>query len=136
LAGGVSRSGYVEIRLDRRLYRAHRLAWLHVHGAWPVHEIDHINGEKADNRIANLRDATSGQNKANQTRLRADNTSGHRGVSWSKANRKWFAKIKHAGRQKLLGYFDSKEAAVEAYELAAASRFGEFYSPQNQATSV
>lgn len=129
LAGSAASTGYRDIRVDKQLYRSHRLAWLYVHNTWPANEIDHINGDKADNRLTNLREATSSQNKVNQVRLRADNSSGLRGVSWSAANQKWLAKIRHQGQQKNLGYFQTKEQAAEAYALAARDRFGNFYQP-------
>jgi hypothetical protein len=68
------------------LYREHRLAWLYMTGEWPTHEIDHINGDRVDNRFCNLREATASENRWN-SRKRVNNTSGYKGVSWDSAKR-------------------------------------------------
>src|SRR5687768_4110898 len=71
--------GYVCILIYRRSYRAHRLAWLYVHGEWPRNELDHEHGNRADNRIEKLRSATRGQNMQNR-KPNSNNTSGYPGV--------------------------------------------------------
>lgn len=70
IAGTVTCLGYLTIAIDGRKYKAHRLAWLHVHGEWPYPEIDHINRIKLDNRLVNLRRATRAENNANRVVLR------------------------------------------------------------------
>ena len=76
-AGSISKStGYVVIAVCGAQYLAHRLAWLYVYGCWPSLHIDHINGEKTDNRIANLREATNGENMQNQRRARSNSKTG------------------------------------------------------------
>lgn len=87
------------------------------HGEWPSKEIDHINGSRTDNRITNLRQATSAQNKQN-ARMRSDNSSGYPGVSWFKCCNKWRADIQGGRKQNYLGVFDTAELAHEAYEFA------------------
>jgi hypothetical protein len=114
----LNESGYVVMHVLGRLYRAHRLAWLYVHGVMPTQEIDHINRDRADNRIANLRLATSSQNKQN-TPLRCDNTSGFRGVT--KKRRKWEARIDVDGKAIRLGVFPTPEEASAARQAAAAA---------------
>ena len=88
IIGTASEEKYKVIGVRRRVYKAHRLAWLYVYGEWPDGEVDHINGDPADNRIVNLRVATSAENCRNRG-LRADNTSGIKGVSWSKRSKRW-----------------------------------------------
>ena len=113
-AGTSDAHGYVIISIDRRLYRAHRLAWLWVYGEWPSSEIDHINRTPSDNRIANLRLADRFLNTQN-VGIRSDNTSGHRGVGFHKISGKWRARYQLNKRNVDLGYFPTKEAAVTAY---------------------
>lgn len=124
IAGRVSH-GYRHIALDGKRYAAHRLAWFYVHGVWPKDDMDHINGEKDDNRLANLREATTSQNMAN-ARLSSHNTSGFKGVSWKCGTNKWNAKISHNGVTYHIGYFTTREAAHEAYVIKARELFGEF----------
>ena len=115
--------GYREIKIAGVICFAHRLAWLFVHGDWPGSELDHINGDRSDNRICNLRPATRSQNLAN-VRRHCDNTSGFKGVSAS--GRKWRATIKIGRLQRHLGVFENKEAAAAAYRAAAEANFGAF----------
>ena len=125
IAGSFSSQGYKQIRIDYKKYLSHRLAWLYVHGVWPINQIDHINHVKDDNRIANLRLATRSQNQWNQKKC-YNNTSGYKGVCWQKQDKKWRAQIWVNGKCKNLGnYKDIKEAA-KAYEKAAVKYHSEF----------
>lgn len=124
--GWTDADGYRVLRVEGRRYFAHRLAWLYTHGSWPPDQIDHINGQPQDNRLANLRPATAAQNSQNERQARASNrTSGLLGVTWHKAARAWMAQIKLNGKSSYLGLFDSPEAAHDAY-LAAKRRLHEF----------
>jgi hypothetical protein len=125
VAGTMQNRGYQQMTVDNRRYLAHRLVWLYVHGEWPPTDIDHINGVRNDNRLANLRLATNTQNQAN-SRKRADNTSGFKGVCWDARDHKWKAHLHVNGRQRHLGYFDCPAAAHRAYLAAAEKLHGEF----------
>lgn len=126
-AGTVNSNGYVQICIGGRIHLAHRLAWLYVHGEYPPTglQIDHINGDRSDNRITNLRLATNGQNMANR-RIQKHNTSGVKGVCWFKPYGKWRVRVKDNGRERHIGYFDRIEDAAAAYREAAAKYHGEF----------
>jgi hypothetical protein len=124
VAGSVNTAGYIVIRIDLRDYYAHRLVWLIETGEWPPY-IDHRSTDKADNRKRNLREATKVQNGQNRGAPR-QNTSGHKGVSWARRERRWRADIQVDGRQVNLGYFRTKEGAVEAYRAGALKYHGEF----------
>lgn len=113
IAGTKQSRGYIVISVDGRRYVAHRLAWLYTYDRWPVGDLDHINGVKNDNRIANLREATRRQNMQN-VRKHKHNTSGYKGVAWHSQRNKWRAYIFDNYRQKHLGLFDTKEAAAAA----------------------
>jgi putative intracellular protease/amidase len=117
--------GRLAIRIAGRNYASHRLAWLHVTGAWPAEHIDHINGDPSDNRFANLREATHAENMRNSKRnLR--NTSGVKGVRWHKRDRRWEAYITVDGRVIYLGSSKTAEDAHAAYAAAAREFHGEF----------
>jgi hypothetical protein len=115
-AGNLQPTGYRVIRIGGSLYKAHRLAWLYVHGHWPSDEIDHINGDKSDNRIANLRNVTHRQNMENRRHAHRNNRNGVLGVCPD--GRKYSARIRAGGAQIHLGNFASVEEAGAAY-LAA-----------------
>jgi hypothetical protein len=117
IAGAKHVSGYVEIGLDGKTYKAHRLAWLYLYGDWPESEVDHINGIRDDNRAANLRHATRAENMQNKKRY-ASNASGVQGVCFHKATGKWVASIQASKRRRHLGVFCSKEDAGAAYQKA------------------
>lgn len=127
LAGSVSRTGYLVIHIDRKRYRSHRLAWLYVHGKWPNGTIDHIDGDKMNNRIGNLREATVAENNKNR-RLSSANTTGYKGVSYDAINKRFRAGICVGGKNKNLGRFDSAEAAHKAYKEASLKYHGAFGS--------
>lgn len=124
VAGTVTAKGYVRITIGRRKYRAHRLAWLYMTGAWPEHEVDHENGERADNRWENLRKATCGENSRNRKRP-CTNTSGFKGVRCV-PNGHWMAQIEINGKRIYLGTFTEAKDAHAAYALAAREHHGEF----------
>lgn len=124
-AGRKNRDGYSQIQIDGRKYSAHRLAWLLVHGRWPANQIDHRNGVRDDNRLANLREALPSENQHN-CRISARNTSGIKGVSWNKQAGKWGAHIRVSRRQIFLGHFDNVELAGAAYTEASQKYHGEF----------
>lgn len=117
--------GYLMLRIGKRKYMAHRLAWLYVHGRWPCGDIDHVNRVVDDNRIANLREATRSQNMANTVTPRA-NSSGVKGVCFDKATNRWLAYTQVNGKFKNLGRFDQIDEAITARRLAFKEAFGEF----------
>jgi HNH endonuclease/AP2 domain len=128
-AGSVNNRGYLCIKLGKRTYKAHRVAWLYVFGKFPESEIDHINRNKLDNRIVNLRVATRSQNVLN-TSLKKTNKSGLRGISWYKRGNKWQVQISVGGRSadKIvlhIGYFHDIEQAKKAYNEAHVRYRGE-----------
>ena len=125
-AGSLNSPRYCQIRIEGYAYLAHRLVWLYVHGNFPSAQIDHINGGKNDNRLANLRLATGRQNQAN-IGVGPRNSSGFKGVCWKKQAQKWYAYGSLNGKPKHLGRFDTAEAASAAYEAFAKSYHGEFY---------
>lgn len=117
-AGWKNSSGHIQIKVGGTSHMAHRLAWLMTFDALPIGQIDHINGIRDDNRIANLRAVTPGENTQNQRAPRSDNTSGYLGVSFSKAAGKWVAGI-GVGRKRIhLGCFECPEEAHLAYVKA------------------
>lgn len=128
-AGTMNSHGYKSIKVDGRLYTAHRLAWLWMTGDLPSLEVDHINRERLDNRFANLRLATSAQNKANRG-PHPRNTSGMTGVSYVPSRGKFLAQISHNGKNHNLGRFDAAEDAIKAYRAAANRLHGDFQPTQ------
>lgn len=121
----VNAYGYARVYVDGRHYLQHRLAWFYMTGSWPTHGIDHINGNRLDNRFCNLREATQGQNMKN-IKLPKTNTSGAKGAFWHKRAQKWMAQIKVDGRLIYLGLHPTMEAAADAYKKAAVIYHGEF----------
>ena len=117
-AGSITPLGYARLEIGKQGYMAHRIAWIHFYGAAPVGEIDHINGEKSDNRIANLRDVTASDNCKNKP-LPKKNTSGFVGVSFHKTSGKWMAYFGSLGKKYYLGLFMTAKDASEARESAA-----------------
>jgi hypothetical protein len=124
VAGSPIASGYWYIRLDGKTFRAHRLAWFYVHGTMPPAEIDHIDGDSANNRIANLRLATRVENQCNsRTRKSA---SGLKGAHSRPGRNAWSSAIQKNGKRRHLGYFATAEEAHAAYVKAATKLHGEF----------
>lgn len=116
-AGTLDR-GYIYIGIDRRIYPAHRLAWLYMTGSWPTNEIDHMDGEKTNNRISNLRDVCREINQQNLRKAHSRNSCGLLGVSLHRSTGKWRARLWTGGKNKSLGLFDSPEEAHSHYVAA------------------
>lgn len=110
IAGGLHKSGYRQIKINGKSYPAHRLMWVYHHGSIEDNmQIDHINGQKDDNRIENLRLVTAQQNCHNRSRLNA------KGYTWNKDVKKWQASIWMNGKMNYLGLFQKEEDARNAY---------------------
>ncbi len=128
LAGHVSPNGktaYVRICIDGRLYMAHVLAWLYMTGEFPPFRLDHEDGNGLNNMWRNIRPCTQSQNCANRRRSE-NNTSGFKGVTWRRRERKWLAQIGNARRRRWIGLFDTAEEAHAAYMAEAQNLFGQF----------
>lgn len=121
-AGAVTMAGYRIIRVDGGRYFAHRLAWLYAYGKWPESIMDHINHNRLDNRIENLREVSYLDNCKNKA-LSQKNKSGCAGVIWHRSNNYWQASIKHNGRNVFLGAFKKKTEAIER-RIAANAEYG------------
>ena len=109
-AGHHHKAGYRIIRINGKGYMAHRLAWFYATGKMPENEIDHINGDKSDNRFCNLREATRSQNSINRPVMR-NNKTGIKNVCFVVSRGKYNAQIKYSGKIKFLGYYDCPELA-------------------------
>lgn len=120
-SGSKNGQGYLNIKINGRVYLAHRLAWLAITGCWPDSEIDHINGAKADNRAINLRQATRYQNAQNVMRRAG---ASFKGVAKIKTG--WQAAIKANGKSLYLGVYPTAEAAHAAYCNASRDLHGHF----------
>jgi len=117
IAGYIHSSGYRIICINGKRYRAHRLAWLYMTGAWPECQIDHDNQIRSDNRFLNLKEATNEQNAKNCKR-RVDNTSGVTGVWFHKQVGKWCSEIFVKGKKISLGVYENINDAIAVRETA------------------
>lgn len=120
ILGGLHRYGYIRISVDGREHKAHRLAWLYVHGQYPVGIVDHINGRRDDNRIANLRDVDHQVNAENRKGARSGKKIPLMGVKKQTLGPTYTASIKVKGKVISLGGFSTPEAAHAAYLQAKA----------------
>lgn len=118
--------GYLCSHLTGRTLRAHRVAWAIFHGRWPANQIDHINGNRKDNRICNLRETTNAQNQRNR-RPRQGCTSRYKGVGYVPKLEKWQARITDTrGKRVNLGFYKTEEEAHSAYARASEKHHGPF----------
>lgn len=108
-AGSIHKTGYRHITWMGKVHKAHRLIFMLHHGYLPP-EVDHINGDRQDNRLENLRPATRSQNQCNRGAL-ASNTSGYPGVTWHKHSKAWLVRVMKDGKSKIIGYFKDLELA-------------------------
>jgi len=122
-AGSINGTGYRRVGIDGRYYTEHALVFLMHHGYVPS-EIDHINGDRADNRIENLRAVTRSQNQYNKRPQR--NASGYRGVSWHKKSGKWCVRIGINDKVKSMGYYDDIELADLVAQEARSKFYGQY----------
>lgn len=118
-------SGYLAARVDGNIYLLHRLIWCIVHGSWPECYIDHIDGDRRNNVISNLREATHTENTQN-AKIRDDNTSGIKGVHYSIRLNKWVARVQTENKRVHLGAFNTLEDArdcIEKFRLDSHKNF-------------
>ena len=119
---GTMKRGYITICVENKRHLAHRLAWLYVYGVWPKGNLDHINHNRVDNSISNLRLATPLENNRNQSKSKR-NKSGVVGVCWEKVKSKWGAHIRAEGRNINLGSYVDKFDAICA-RMSANNKYG------------
>jgi hypothetical protein len=130
-AGGLH-NGYIKIAINRCKYRAHRLAWLYTHGEWPSADLDHVDRDKTNNRISNLRPATGTENNWNKS-AQVNSVLGIKGVTYYRRRQKYQAQIGFGGAETLhLGYYDTPYQAAIAYRNAARGIQGEFACLQDE----
>ena len=107
--GSIHKTGYRHVTWMGKIHKVHRLIFLLEHGYLPK-EIDHINGDRQDNRLENLREVTRSENQFNKA-MCSNNTSGFRGVNWHKHSKSWVVRVCTKGKTKILGYFKDLELA-------------------------
>lgn len=122
-AGSKNKNGYIHIKINGRIYKAHRLVWLYMTGNWP-NNIDHIDGNGYNNCWNNLRECSHAENQQNRIKSKT-NKSGFLGVSWDKINNKWMAQINVNGQKKFLGRYATPQEAHHAY-LDAKAKYHTF----------
>lgn len=124
--GFMAEDGYQTLRLDMGIYKAHRIIWIMFNGQIPKgYEIDHIYGDRSDNRIENLRLATPSNNQYNRSKNKS-NRSGFKGVYFETKTGKPVARIQVDKKMKRIGTFNTVEEAATAYRIAAIEYHGEF----------
>lgn len=114
-AGSVDKRGYRAVQIYGRRYMAHRIAWALTFGEWPKEEIDHKNGNPADNRLENIRDVSPSENKQNARASHVDSGTGVLGVTYDRRKKAFMSQIYVSGKNKFLGYFDNLQDAHHAY---------------------
>ena len=124
VAGGKIGGGYILVSIRNKQYLAHRVIWKMFYDELPE-TIDHVNGDRADNRLENLRAATKAENLRNAF-LRKNNTSGVKGVSWRKDANKWRGYVSLNGKQHLAGLFTDKNECIEAVKILRIQLHEEF----------
>lgn len=120
-SGTVNVHGYRVISLNNKQYYAHRLAWLYVFGEMPKGQIDHINGNRSDNRLDNLRDVSVSTNQQNLRKAQKNSKTGFLGVMYmgeKRRGKKYSSAVHHKGKRHNLGYFETPEEAHKAYLIA------------------
>ena len=132
LAFNTSRGrGYLCGQFDGIILQAHRVAWCVYHGEWPEYHLDHINRDRSDNRIANLRVCDYHENNQNRGML-SNNRSGYKGVSWNRRTGSWRVSIRFNGERITMEGFSCPLKAAEAYDALALDLHGEFATTNNK----
>lgn len=120
IAGYLTPYGYLQIRVNNKLYMAHRLAWFYIHKTWPLADLDHINRDRTDNRINNLRECSRSYNNCN-SKIPKSNTTGIKGISFDPVRQRYRAYLNLHGQRTekrfSLAYYKTKEKALEAATL-------------------
>jgi hypothetical protein len=125
--GYVHDFGYVLVSLPKIMrIRAHRIVWLFAYGEFPDGFLDHIDGNRQNNSIKNLRRCNQSQNAANKRKTTKKKSSKYKGVTFRKDSKKWRAIIRIRGLSISLGSFSSEEEAAKAYNNKLQEIFGEF----------
>jgi HNH endonuclease len=119
------RKGYLKSPIFNVTFRAHRVAWALFYGAWPIGQIDHINMDRADNRIHNMREASNGQNNRNRG-VQSNNQTGYKGVFYDKRREKYVANLVVDGKLYRGGAFLDVEDAAASYANLCREHHGEF----------
>lgn len=139
IIGSVQVNGYRAASINNRKFYEHRLAWLYTYGHFPSGDkpfIDHVDGDRTNNKISNLR-LCSNVNNTQNIKMKPTNTSGFKGVTWHKKSKKWMVRIRNGelGKVEYLGLFVLKEDASVAYESRAKEIHGEFYRDTRKETN-
>jgi len=124
-AGFYEKRGYRIINLNKKVVKAHRMAWAITYGYFPTLEIDHIDNNPSNNKISNLREVDRSKNQMN-ARVPKNNSSGHKGVHYCNPKSKWIASIGHNKKKICIGHFDSFEDALLARKKAEKEIHGEY----------
>lgn len=124
LAGNLRNDGYIKVQINKKPFKAHRLAWAMYYGEWPDLDIDHIDGNRANNKISNLRLATRNEN--NRNRKAQTGSSKFKGVQWHKAANKWVARAYKDDVRVHLGVFNTEIEAATAYNKAVSEWYKEY----------
>ncbi len=134
VAGFSRANGYLKLQVDRRAYLAHRIAFLYMHGRWPVGQVDHIDGNRANNRIENLREVDQVANMQNRHRAQKNSSTGFLGVRKDPRRfaNPFMAQIMIDGKQKHLGNFPTAEKEHEAYLAAKAQLHAGYVQRERQ----
>lgn len=127
IAGSINNCGYIRVNIKGKLYQAHRLIWLYMYGELPSQFIDHIDRDRINNRIENLREANVQENNRNR-KMQNNNTTGYVGVSKHNPTGKYRARCKINGVEYHLGLYTTPYDAFLVREKFAKEHFGDFYA--------
>ena len=125
-------TSYLRLTYKNKTYLAHRVCWYMYYGYWPT-QVDHINGDRADNRIENLREVNNNQQATNKVGW---GKSGKKGVYYHKLRKKWHSRVRYKGKTYNLGYFDDLEEAKRVYDLKAQQLHKEYFCGEHTTRSV